>query len=202
MYSFLRSNLLLYPKQFGFKKNTSTEHAILQLINDNTDAFAHGKVTLGVFIDLSKAFDTVNHAIPLQKLECYGITGSTRKWFESCLKNRTQFISFGNECNTQPRKIICGVSQGSILGPLLFLIYVNDLWKASSEVTAVMFADDTKLFISDTCVKTFFSKMNNELEKVSYGSKQTNYDLMYQKQIIHYFILQVRKDFFQTFSLH
>ena len=76
------------------------------------------------------------------------------------------------------------------IGPLLFLIYVNDLWQASSKLTAVMFADDTNLFISDTCVKKLFSKMNNELEKVSVWFN------------IRYFILQVRKDFFQTFSLH
>ena len=77
--------------------------------------------------------------------------------------------------------IICGVPQGSILGPLLFLIYVNDLWKASSKLTAVMFADDTNLFISDMCVKNLFSKMNNELEKVSVWFKANKLSLNVSK---------------------
>ena len=177
VYTFLRSNTLLYAKQFGFQKNTSTEHAIIQLVNDITGAFAQGKLTLGVFIDLSKAFDTVNHSILLKKLKAYGITGKTHKWFKSYLENRKQIISFDKRRSTKCRNIICGVPQGSILGPLLFLIYVNDLYIAAPEITAVMFADDTSLFLSDKNIENLFSKMNDELKNVSIWFKANKLSL-------------------------
>ena len=114
---------LFFAKQFGFQKNTSTEHAILQLINEISKAFEKREFTLGVFIDLSKAFDTVNHDILFKKLESYGIRGNTKKWLQSYLTGRKQFISYDKNSFTNFCNIICGVPQGSILGPLLFLIY-------------------------------------------------------------------------------
>ena len=125
------------------------------------------RFTLGVFIDLSKAFDTVNHNILLKKLEIYGIRGTTFKWLKSYLENRKQYICFNKHSFTDLCNIICGVPQGSILGPLLFLIYVNDLYMASSELSTVMFADDTIFFLSDKNIDVLFVKMNNELDKVS-----------------------------------
>ena len=127
VYNHLTSNGLLYENQFGFQRNTSTEHAILQFTRDISASFERGEYTLGVFIDLSKAFDTVDHQILLKKLECYGIKGLTLDWFKSYLQNRKQYV-FMQDYSKDSLPISCGVPQGSILGPLLFLIYVNDIF--------------------------------------------------------------------------
>ena len=186
LYSFFNNNNLFFSKQFGFQKDTSTEHAILQITEEITKAFANKKVTLGVFIDLSKAFDTVNHNILLKKLEIYGIRGTTFKWLKSYLENRKQYICFNKHSFTDLCNIICGVPQGSILGPLLFLIYINDLYMASSELSTVMFADDTNFFLSDKNIDVLFVKMNNELDKVSTWFKANKLSLNVKNQILHF----------------
>ena len=107
--------------------------------------FEQDKFTIGVFIDLSKAFDTVDHNILLKKLSLYGVRNNNLKWFKSYLSNRKQFIST-DQGNTDMETITCGVPQGSILGPLLFSIFVNDLSKATS-LDPIMFADDTTSFL-------------------------------------------------------
>ena len=94
LYKFLVENNILYQKQFGFQNAHSTEHAILELVNQITEAFSQGKHTLGIFLDLSKAFDTVNHNIFLQKLKAYGIQSENLKWFRSYLSNRKKFILY------------------------------------------------------------------------------------------------------------
>ena len=118
LYEYLTN--ILYDKQFGFQKSTSTDHAIIQLIEQLCDSFNKNLFTVGVFIDLSKAFDTVKHNILLKKLNHYGIKGSKLKWFASYLSNRKQFISFNQMEKSSDLQIEYGVPQGSILGPLLF----------------------------------------------------------------------------------
>ena len=110
---------------------------------------------LGVFIDLSKAFDTVNHEILINKLKHYGVRNrnTSLNWFKSYLSSRKQFITYDHE-NTTIKNITCGVPQGSILGPLLFLLYVNHLYKASDLLNPIMFADDTNLFYSHSNIDT------------------------------------------------
>ena len=186
IYKYISKNNILYNKQFGFQNNTSIEHALLQMIDDMSNAFKRGELTLGIFIDLSKAFDTVNHKILLEKLKLYGINGTHHDWLSSYLNHRKQFISFNNKSTLQAN-ITCGVPQGSILGPLLFLIYVNDLPNSSKILNFTMFADDTNLYFSHKNIKTLFTSVNRELtniqewfnaNKLSLNIKKCHYDYL------------------------
>ena len=117
LFKYLTANEILHKKQCGFQKGHSTEHAIIQLINQINNSFEKNHFTLGIFIDLSKAFDTVDHSILIKKLKLYGVKGNNLRWFESYLSNRKQYISYnGNKCTTF-ESITYGVPQGSILGP-------------------------------------------------------------------------------------
>ena len=115
-------------------------------------SFKRNQFTLGIFIDLSKASDTVDHKILISELKNYGVTGNNLKWFKSCLNNRKQFIAYNNKY-TSFETITYRVSQGVILEPLLFLIYVNDLNQELNKLDPIMFADDTNLFYSHHQIK-------------------------------------------------
>ena len=118
-----------------------------------------------MFLDFSKAFDTVNHAILLQKLEQYGIRGLPLKWFDSYLSNRKQYVSIQNSKSSE-QTIICGVPQGSLFGPLLFLIYINDISNSSEKLSFRLFADDTNIFASSKTLKDLENTVNQELALV------------------------------------
>ena len=166
VYKHVTQTNLLYDKQFGFQKQCSTEHAILQLSKEILSSFNKTEFTLGVFVDLSKAFDTVNHDILLAKLRHLGIDGTYLKWFKSYLCDRKQYVTYGQNKQSSVLTVNCGVPQGSILGPLLFLLYVNDLCKASRVLEPIMFADDTNLFFSHSNIKELFNVMNHELNNI------------------------------------
>ena len=123
LYNHSSENQMLYLKQFGFQKGHSTEHAIMQLTDQINSSFEKNHFTLGIFIDLSKAFDTVDHYILITNSENYGVNGKNLRWFQSCLKSRKLYLNFNNKI-TNSSLITCGVPQGSILRPLLLLIYV------------------------------------------------------------------------------
>ena len=165
LYNFLRENNILYEKQFGFQNSHSTDHAIIQLIDEISKSFEKNEYSLGVFIDLSKAFDTVDHQILLGKLSNYGIRNINYEWFKSYLTNRNQFVPYDQK-KTKMAIVKCGVPQGSILGPLLFLIYINDMNKASKLLNPIMFADDSNLFYSHRDIKILFEVVNKELRNI------------------------------------
>ena len=149
-------------------------------LRDITSSFEKGEYTLGVLIDLSKAFDTVDHQILIKKLQCYGIDGTALEWFKSYFCNRKQYISF-QDISERCLDIVCGVLQGSILGSVFFLIYVNDLFKASNTLTEVVFANDTNLFLSHKNIDSLFAIMNVELEYVSTWFKSNKLSLKVDK---------------------
>ena len=165
LYNFLEEQGSIYDNQFGFRKNHSTNHALLHLTEDIRQAIDSNKFACGVFIDLQKAFDTVDHNILLKKLEHYGIRGVANDWFKSYLKNRKQYVSIsGYDSNL--RNIDFGVPQGSVLGPLLFLIYINDLHKAIKFCVTRHFADDTNLLIYNNSLKQLQKDLNYDLKQL------------------------------------
>lgn len=156
---------LLYIHQYGFREKHSTAMALVQLMDKFSKALDNNEFTIGIFIDLSKAFDTVDHDILLTKLQLYGIKGVELQWFVSYLANRKQLVSW-NGTESSYQNLTCGVPQGSILGPLLFLIYVNDLYLVSKIMFFILFADDTNIFLSDKNYNNLIAKTNSELSKI------------------------------------
>ena len=167
IYKFLEDCQCIYSLQFGFLKKHSTNHALIDITETIRQALDNKQIACGVFVDLQKAFDTVNHDILIAKLEHYGIRGTANNWFSSYLKHRTQFVSIlGFESDTKP--INHGVPQGSVLGPLLFLIYINDLHCAIKNSKVYHFADDTNLLNIGKSPKKIAKLLNADLKILYY----------------------------------
>ena len=167
---YFTKNNLFYENQYGFRNAHSTELAALELINRVIDNMDKNEVPLAIFLDLSKAFDTIDHKILLHKLNYYGIRETSLKLIESYLSDRKQYVSLDNQ-NSSFLPVKVGVPQGSILGPLLFIIYINDFHKASSKFHPIVYADDSTLSASlrtfDSADQDRNSVINGELDKVS-----------------------------------
>ena len=165
IYEFLESHSTFSNLQFGFRKKHSTNDALLSIFENIKEKLDKKTFSCGVFIDLEKAFDTVNHKILVEKLEFYGVRGVTKQWFSSYLSNRQQRVKLEGATSSS-LSVTCGVPQGSILGPLLFLIYINDMKNSVKNSILHHFADDTNLLCSDADEKSLRKKMNEDLRLI------------------------------------
>lgn len=188
--SFIERHEILYKFQFGFRSKHSTSHSLISLVNNIASDIDRGHIAAGIFIDLSKAFDTLDHQVLLSKLEYYGIRGVALQWIRSYLLNREQFVQFRYTCSSF-NKIKCGVPQGSILGPLLFILYINDLPNALELAKSFLFADDTSVYYSHLDIKNLEIILNRELanldvwmksNKLSVNISKTNYVIFRPRQ--------------------
>ena len=170
IYSFFTKHQLFNDNQYGVRSGHSTEYAVMEVIDWTITALDSNETPINIFLDLSKAFDTLDHSILLSKLQLYGMDADALKLMESYLNNRKQYVIY-NDLISETLPIITGAPQGSILGPLLFLIYINDLPNSSETFKYVMYADDTTLFTtiqsSNICPKDVEYKLNIELNKIN-----------------------------------
>ena len=166
-------NQILFKNQYGFRKNHSTSLALINLYDKISTGFDANEHTVGVFLDLSKAFDTVDHEILISKLEHYGIRGLALDWIKNYLFNRMQYVQYNGICSLFNR-IKCSVPQGSILCPLLFLIYINDIYNATDIGEFILFADDTNLFYSHDNLPSLMGLINSESCELSEWFQSNN----------------------------
>ncbi len=174
---------IFYPSQYGFRPRRSTINVVAEFVYNVMKSCDKKEYTTSVFLDLSKAFDTINHKTLLSKLQHYGVRGLALEWFRSYLLNRKQYVTFKDK-KSMEMTITCGVPQGSVLGPLLFIIYVNDLPNSLVYSKGVLFSDDTTLFCSSPNIRQLFNQVNEDLEslddwfranKLSLNLGKTNY---------------------------
>ena len=164
---FIEDSNLLYKYQFGFRKNHSTELALIEIVDQIRLSLDNNNMTCGIFIDLSKAFDTVNHDILIEKLEHYGIRGKALDLIRSYLNDREQYAII-DKCKSSTKPIRCGVPQGSVLGPLFFILFINDLPNCCPLGNVRIFADDTNVFFHGASIEELIKTAKDILSNLNY----------------------------------
>ena len=199
---FINKNKILSKCQYGFRSNHSTSLAVVDFLEKMITSIDKGYYSLGVFLDLSKAFDTVNHKILLTKLEFYGVRGVALKWFENYLSNRKQYVEYKNE-KSKLFEINCGVPQGSILGHILFLLYFNDIINSTEHLSFTLFADDTNVFYKSKSLDELNKTVNKELtnlspwfrsNKLSLNINKTKFILFTNKKKVNNNLINIKID--------
>ena len=160
--TYLETHSLLSRNQFGYRSKRSTQLATTLFLDNIRFEINKGKLVGALFIDLSKAFDTIGHSILLNKLPASGIINKELMWFENYLFNRKHIVQY-DETISEPQDIYCGVPQGSILGPLLFMLYFNDIEDVVLHSESIMFADDTVLYASGKNQHELEEKLSKDL---------------------------------------
>ena len=180
LYDFLDTNKLLYVNQFGFRRGRSTELASEQFTDEVLENMDNGLFTGAVYIDLKRAFDTVDHTIMIKKLKTTGISSTNLVWFHSYLSSRCQKSVIGQAISAT-QKVTVRVPQGSILGPLLFSIYINDLPACLQNTTVTLFADDTALYCSSQSAHELRTMLNEDLDRLAHWLQQNKLTLKISK---------------------
>ena len=205
IYQYFERNNLFYTSQYGFKKKHSCEHALLETVDRILQNIDKSNDPFCVYIDLSKAFDVLNHTILLEKLKYYGFDVDAILLIQNYLNNRQQFVEF-NEKSSETKVCNIGVPQGSILGPLLFLIFVNDIDNVSRLITPICYADDTTLFSNiqdfDVDVKNAEVLINDELTKYDIWLKSNKLTLNVNKTKCMIFGAPQKKNINITFKIN
>ena len=163
---YLKSNNILWTNQFGFCKNSNTSDVIIEFLDYVYSSLDRKESTIAVYLNFSKAFDIANHNILISKLLHNGVRGVVQHWFGSYLSNRNQYVSIRN-CNSSMSSMsLCAISgalgaQGSVLGRVLFLLYINDMYRSSNQMRFVHFAYDTTVFSSDSDINNIHATVNS-----------------------------------------
>ena len=177
---FLCTNDSFFKDQFGFLEGRSTEHAVLKVLNFITNSLNDDDFCLSLYLDIRKAFDTINHSILLSKMENLGIRGIMNDWFSSYLAERSQKVKVDDSWSENVSNINISVLQGSILGVLLFLIFINDIWR-SCAMSMILFADDSTGLLRASSVKELESKANKEIKKLAVWFRANKLALSFNK---------------------
>lgn len=162
---FIAKHSILCEQQYGFRADRSTSFAIIEFIEKVINAIDRKQYAVGIFLDLKKAFDTVDHKLLIKKLQRYGIRGIAQTWISSYLENRKQYVEIQNN-KSQLLQVTCGVPQGSVLGPLLFNLYINNICEVSQIVETILFADDTNLLCCGENLEKLLETMEEEVSRM------------------------------------